>query len=57
MNSHFQKIGVLATIVVSFIEAACGSSTGAVVFWITLFSAAAMSGADRPHAGGYRRLM
>jgi hypothetical protein len=38
---NFRSIGALTTIVVSFVEAACGSSISAVVFWVSLFAAAA----------------
>jgi len=55
MNPLLKKIAVLTIIVVSFIEAACGSSTGAVMFWITLFTAAMMSRPHRRRAGGNRR--
>lgn len=57
MNFHLKKLGVALTIALSFVEAACGSSTGAVVFWITLFSAAVMSDSYHPRSRGFRRLM
>ena len=37
---NIRKIGVVTTIVVSFVEAVTGSMTGALVFWLALFSAA-----------------
>lgn len=37
---NLQKVSVLATILASFIDAAFGSPFGAVVFWVSLFSAA-----------------
>ncbi len=39
--SHLRNIGTVTTILVSFVEAACGSSISAVVFWVALFAAAA----------------
>ena len=44
MNTGFQRFQLLATICLSFAQAACGCSISAVVFWITLFWAAALSG-------------
>jgi hypothetical protein len=57
MNSHVKKLGVLVTIALAFVEAACGSSTGALVFWLSLFSAAVMNDAHRPRTRRFRRLM
>ena len=54
---NLRKIGVVATIVGSFVEAAAGSTSGALVFWLTLFSAAVMSEADERPAGEDRRFM
>jgi ABC-type amino acid transport system permease subunit len=42
--TRFQKFQMLATICIAFIEAARGCPTSAVVFWITLFLATALSG-------------
>lgn len=46
------KISVLTTLLVSFIKAAHGCSWSALVFWLVLFSAAAMSdpGDEQPDA-------
>ena len=57
MKSPLKKIGVVVTIALSFIEAAYGSPTGALVFWLTLFWAAVMSDDDTPRPGGHRRIM
>jgi hypothetical protein len=55
---NLRKIGVMTTIVVSFIEAVTGSMTGALVFWLALFSAAAAnSPADQKTAELDRRWM
>ena len=37
---NLRRISVVVTILVSFAEAACGSATGAVVFWLSLYTAA-----------------
>ena len=50
-------VSVVTVLVVSFIEATAGSSLGAVVFWLTLFSAAIMRDADRPRMDQDRRFM
>ncbi len=52
-----RKIGVVATIIGSFIEAAVGSSSGAIIFWLTLFWAAVMSEPDGHSAAEDRRFM
>jgi hypothetical protein len=57
MKLHFRKLAVVVTIAHSFVEAACGSPTGALVFWVTLFSAAVMSDTHWPRRRDYRRLM
>ena len=51
------KITLVTVLVVSFIEATAGSSSGAVVFWLTLFSAAILRDADRPRMDQDRRFM
>jgi hypothetical protein len=58
MNRSFQKIARIATIVVSFVEAAHGSLASAAVFWMALFSAAVMNEPDdEPRHDDGRRLM
>jgi hypothetical protein len=41
MNFCLRKLSVAATILVPFIEVTTGSAAGAIVFWLTLFWAAA----------------
>jgi hypothetical protein len=58
MKRSLEKLARLATIVVSFVEAAYGSPAGAVVFWVALFSAAVMSETDdAPRTDENQRLM
>ena len=54
---NLERTGLVAVLVASFIEATAGSSSGAVVFWLTLFSAAIMRDADRPRMDQDRRFM
>jgi len=42
--TRFQKFQMVATIGIAFVQVACGCPASAVVFWITLFWAAALSG-------------
>jgi hypothetical protein len=57
MNARLRKIGVMTTILTSFIEAMSGSSWGAVMFWLTLIAAAILSDPHEPRAAVDRRLM
>ena len=42
MISRFQRFQMALTIVISFVQAARGCSTSALIFWLTLFSATAL---------------
>ena len=42
--TRFQKFQMVATIGIAFVQVACGCPASAVVFWITLFLATALSG-------------
>jgi len=53
-----RSISVLTTILASFIEGASGSPMGAVVFWISLFSAAMTNAPESTEtADSHRRWM
>jgi hypothetical protein len=56
MNFCLRKIGVMTTILVPFLEVTTGFAASAIVFWLTLFWAAAMNDPvdDRRFANGDR---
>ena len=54
---NLYKLGVLITIIASFIGAANGYPFAAVEFWVTLFAAAITNRADSMNAKNHRQLM